>query len=282
MRLVAALLLLTTTRAASLLDHRAGELEARIRLLAAREAPVPRADTLARLEAVLAGRQPDVADPADRPATTRFREAIRAGAARAELQECAAALLSDIEHNGDEPAAYDFLARAITRHDLSSGTDNPSVRSRIALAELAALLRTDYDFNLPDLDGRIVSLRQLKGRIVVLSFWATWCAPCQAELPFLDRLASEGREVVAITDEDNATVREFLEGRGYRFRVVIDRARTAAKTFAVDALPATRILDASGRLRAATGALDESELRGLLRAVQLSSTGSGATSGPAR
>jgi peroxiredoxin len=259
-----ALILLTLAHAATLTDHHVSELAARIRLLALKETPAARADTMLRLEAVLAGRQPAIAVPAASFTLTRFREAIRSGAGRDELQARASALLSEIEHSGDDPAAYDFLARAIARHDLSAGTDNPSVRSRIALVELATLLRTDYDFNLPDVEGRTFSLRDLKGRVVVLSFWATWCAPCQAEMPFLDRLAADGGEVVAISDEDPATVRAFLNAHRYRFRVLIDTEKIAAKMFDVKALPATRILDASGRLRATARALEEWELRELL------------------
>ena len=169
----------------------------------------------------------------------------------------AAKLLYQLEHGKEDPADYEELATLIRRYDLSIGTDNPSVRSRLALADLADLLRTDFDTVLP-------ALRTLRGRTVVLSFWATWCAPCQGEMPVLEKLYREGVAVIAISDEQPDIVKSYVTRYGYTLPVVNDVDRKVFARFGDPAMPAIRILDGSGKLRVEAGEVDEDELRRLL------------------
>jgi thiol-disulfide isomerase/thioredoxin len=111
------------------------------------------------------------------------------------------------------------------------------------------------DFSLPDRAGRTVSLRDLRGRPVLIDFWATWCGPCQRTMPEIERLHQRYRgrlEVVGINLEGRTPeVLAFLDKGGYSFRVLFDsgnfKAATASR-YGVQSIPRTYLLDRDGRI----------------------------------
>lgn len=129
---------------------------------------------------------------------------------------------------------------------------------------------------LKDLYGREHQLADYRGRLVLVSFWATWCEPCRDEMPSFDRLRRrfDGRlEVLAVNyGEGEARVRAFLGKIPVGFPVLLDRDATAAKAWQARVLPTTFLVDPAGRVRySAVGELDwsapsiEATLRSLLR-----------------
>ena len=110
--------------------------------------------------------------------------------------------------------------------------------------------------------GEVVDLAAMKGRVVLVNFWATWCAPCVEEMPALsrlrERLAPRGFEVLAVNQgEMPARVTAFTQRSGLDVRVVLDREKSVAKAWKVRALPTTFVVDAKGRIRLhAEGELD--------------------------
>jgi peroxiredoxin len=108
------------------------------------------------------------------------------------------------------------------------------------------------DFTLRDLKNKKWTLSELRGKIVVVNFWATWCPPCRKELPDLDAIyqhyQSEGLVVLAITDEDGFKVTQFFGGHNLAFPVLLDPGREVAKKFHVDGLPRTFVFDREGKL----------------------------------
>jgi len=111
-------------------------------------------------------------------------------------------------------------------------------------------------FRLPDLNGRMQQLESYRGRVVVLNFWATWCKPCNTEMPELvqiqNRYAPYGVQVVAAAADpvsSKANVIEFVERLGLNFPILLslDEETMAAFGFS-GALPATAVIDPEGRV----------------------------------
>jgi thiol-disulfide isomerase/thioredoxin len=115
---------------------------------------------------------------------------------------------------------------------------------------------TPPGFDLVDLEGRAVRLAALQGRPVLLNFWATWCAPCEMEMPALERihrrLGPDGLAVVAINfKEPAARVRTFSRERDLTFPIVLDLDGTVAARYQVETLPFSLLLGRSGEILAA-------------------------------
>ena len=107
---------------------------------------------------------------------------------------------------------------------------------------------------LRDLAGRAHALESYRGKVVLVNFWATWCAPCLEEMPSIERLRKslEGRPfaVLAVNmAEPEARVRDFLAKLPLGFTVLMDQEAVAARAWKARMLPATFIVGADGRLR---------------------------------
>lgn len=106
------------------------------------------------------------------------------------------------------------------------------------------------DFTLRDVEGRQVSLGDFRGRTVLLSFWATWCMPCQKELPTLQKIYEQhqDRDVVILTvdDESNATIQTFLKANHYGFTALMDPKRTLFRKFVIRYIPTVIVINGEG------------------------------------
>ena len=125
-------------------------------------------------------------------------------------------------------------------------------------------------FSLPTLNGHSVSLMSLRGRVVVVNFWATWCPPCRAELPALADFARRQGAMGAVLLPVNLTsletseraVRAFVKNYGLGADVLLDRTGAVAQAWDVRAYPSTFVVDPEGRVSAKrTGAVDPAWLR---------------------
>ena len=105
-----------------------------------------------------------------------------------------------------------------------------------------------------DLDGNVWTLADLKGRAVLLNFWATWCEPCRAEMPSLELLAQRheggGLAVLAVNfKEPRSAIERFLKVMPVGLPVVVDADGAAASAWGVRVLPSTVLIDRSARPR---------------------------------
>ncbi len=109
------------------------------------------------------------------------------------------------------------------------------------------------DFTLKDLNGKTVSLSALRGKVVLLNFFATWCPPCRAEMPALNRLyhalKPRGLEVFGVsTDRSSDDIKDFLEAHRVDFPILFDADRSASKQYRVFSMPTTFLIDKNGLL----------------------------------
>jgi peroxiredoxin len=108
-----------------------------------------------------------------------------------------------------------------------------------------------WDLELSDLAGRTVRIRDLRGQVVLLNFWATWCAPCRDEMPGLATLARElgprGLAVIGVNyKESKREVQAFVQEQKLGFPVLLDDGGQVAKRYQVFALPVTVLVDRRG------------------------------------
>jgi thiol-disulfide isomerase/thioredoxin/Cu/Ag efflux protein CusF len=110
------------------------------------------------------------------------------------------------------------------------------------------------DFTLPTLSGAPIHLAELRGKVVLLNFWATWCVPCRTEMPTLEalyqRYKDRGLEVLAVNLDLRSTagVAAFLQEVGVTFRIALDPAWATARAYRVLGLPTTYLIDRAGHV----------------------------------
>ncbi len=133
------------------------------------------------------------------------------------------------------------------------------------------------NFTLKSADGSNVRLSELRGEVVLINFWASWCGPCRQEMPELDELQSQYRDlgftVLGINVEQNREAAErVLKDIPVEFSVLFDEDNRVSEEYGVDAMPATLLVDRSGVIRFAHRGykpgyekLYEQQIRELLR-----------------
>jgi peroxiredoxin len=110
------------------------------------------------------------------------------------------------------------------------------------------------DFALTTLEGQSIALSDLRGRVVLVNFWATWCPPCRLEMPAIQEVYEEYQEqglvVLAINAQEPSTeITRFAEQLGLTFPIMSDRDGNVSGTYRVVSLPTTFVIDRSGVIR---------------------------------
>ena len=112
--------------------------------------------------------------------------------------------------------------------------------------------REHAEFSLKDLTGKTWKFSDLRGKVVLLNFWATWCPPCRKEMPDLqalyEKLAPQGLVILGISDDEPGKVRPFVLDRKVTFPVLLDRGSKVSKALVVEGIPKTFIYDREGKL----------------------------------
>ena len=110
-------------------------------------------------------------------------------------------------------------------------------------------------FTLPSRDGKTVTLESLKGKVVMLNFWASWCGPCRKELPLLDqmykRYGKQGFALLGVNvDAESADAEKLLKVTPVTFPVLFDKESKVSQLYNVNAMPSSVFIDRNGNLRA--------------------------------
>lgn len=148
---------------------------------------------------------------------------------------------------------YIELASLVRYEHVEASLDNDE-QFRAAMARLEAndLKREHPEFTLKDISGKTWTFSELRGKIVLVNFWATWCPPCRKEMPDLEtlyqRFAAKGLVVLGISDEEAAKAEPFIRERKVSFPVLLDPGRKVHEMFVVEGLPRSFVYDREGKL----------------------------------
>ncbi len=153
---------------------------------------------------------------------------------------------------GEPDEQYVELASLVRYEHISAESDNPQFKEAMARLEADDAKRQKADFTLTDLQGKSWHLRDLKGKVVLVNFWATWCPPCRKEMPDLqalyDTYKDQGFVVLSISDEEAAKVSPFITERNISYPVLLDPGRKVNDAFVVDGIPKSFVYDREGKL----------------------------------
>ena len=144
--------------------------------------------------------------------------------------------------------------------------------------------KTAPDFALKDASGATVKLSDYRGKVVLLNFWATWCAPCKMEIPwfiqFEQQYKNKGFAVLGVSMDDDgwSAVKPYIAEKKVNYRIVLGTDSVASSYGGIDALPTTFVIDRQGRVQATHVGLinrDEyqKEIEGLLGSSETKSAG---------
>lgn len=114
--------------------------------------------------------------------------------------------------------------------------------------------QTAPDFTLPSSAKQNIRLAELRGQVVMLNFWATWCNPCRVEIPHLQNLYDQYKDIgftVIGVNIDNNKIKAARMARdlGARFPILFDNTQTVSKLYSIKAMPFTLLIDRDGKIR---------------------------------
>jgi len=121
----------------------------------------------------------------------------------------------------------------------------PSVEDATNLKQV-----TDYNWRLKSIDGQVLDFNTVKGKVVLINFWATWCPPCIAEMPSMRALYADYKDkidFIFVSNEDAETINAFLSKNNYTFEVY-NPLTNYPDAFNVKGIPRTFLIDAEGNI----------------------------------
>jgi peroxiredoxin len=145
------------------------------------------------------------------------------------------------------PAPYVELAQLVPYERVNAALDDPQYASAVAQLDADDAKHKQADFSLVDLQGRTCNLKELRGKLVLVNFWSTWCPPCRSEMPDLEALYNQfkdqGLVVLGISDEDAGKVKPCIDQNHYRYP-----EGKLHKAYSIEGIPKSFIYDREGKL----------------------------------
>lgn len=161
-----------------------------------------------------------------------------------------AALLLAMAHGAMPPGAQRLRASAGPPGAPASLTNRYADRLGLELPKEGVAAP---EFTLPSSDGRTVSLKAYRGKVVFINFWATWCVPCRLEMPAMERLhkayRKKGLVVLGVNlMEGRKEVRAFMDELGLSFPALLDGDGSVGFSYGIRPIPATYLVDQDGKV----------------------------------
>ena len=159
------------------------------------------------------------------------------------------------EEKGQPADGYVVLAELARYEHMQVSTVAPQYTAAMAKLEREDAKRQDLNFTLTDLSGKSWTLKDLKGKVVMVNFWATWCPPCQKEMPDLEALYNQYKDagfvILAISQDDETDkvkVAPFIAERKITYPIFLDPSQKIGKEFEVNGIPKSFVYDRTGKL----------------------------------
>lgn len=189
------------------------------------------------------------------------------------IAETVAEVINDTPDYDRGPILWSLAHLAHYDH-VTVSVDDPRYRAALDRLEAQDRQRENADFQLADIEGGTWRLRDLRGKVVLVIFWATWCPDCRAEMPDLqvlaERFAKPGLTILAISDEARERVAPFITSKRYTFPALLDPGGDIEKAFQVEGIPQSFLYNRAGRLVAhAVERQNRAEFLGMLKAAGL-------------
>jgi len=146
-----------------------------------------------------------------------------------------------------------ILIAVLLLFSLPAFSQERDLYSRIGIQSVRDNTKTP-DFSLEGLNVKRVQLSALKGNVILLNFWATWCDPCKDEMPSMEALYQRYKEkdfvllAISVEERNPEPARKFIQKHRYRFPVLLDPAGKTLDLFEIHRIPATVIIDKKGRM----------------------------------
>jgi peroxiredoxin len=163
-----------------------------------------------------------------------------------------ASTISDVLRTSRNASLYVTLAQLARYEHCEVSLDTPQYRAAMAKLEAGDEQLQNADFTLSDLTGTKWSLKNLRGKVVLVNFWATWCPPCRKEMPDMEalyqRFSPRGLVILAISDEDSDKVKPFIAEKKYDYPVLLDPGHKVGQLFDVVGIPKSFLYGRDGKL----------------------------------
>ncbi len=156
------------------------------------------------------------------------------------------------EEKGQPAGPYVELAQLVRYEHVHATSDSLQFAAAMAKIEADDQRRQQADFTLTDLQGTKWTLKELRGKVVLINFWATWCQPCRKEMPDLQKLYNrfkdQGLVILAISDEEDSRVRPFIAEHHATYPILLDPGRKVNELFQIEGIPKSFVYDRNGKL----------------------------------
>jgi thiol-disulfide isomerase/thioredoxin len=157
------------------------------------------------------------------------------------------------EEKGKPAGGYVTLAELSRYEHMQVSCDAAQYKAAMAQLEADDAKRQDLNFTLTDLQGQTWTLKDLKGKVVMVNFWATWCPPCQKEMPDLEALYNQYKDqgfvLLAISqDDETPKVAPFIAERKITYPIFLDPQQKIGAMFEVNGIPKSFVYDRDGKL----------------------------------
>lgn len=157
------------------------------------------------------------------------------------------------EEKGKPAGGYVALAELARYEHMQVSCDSPQYKAAVAELEGDDVARQKANFTLTDLRGKTWTLKDLQGKVVLVNFWATWCPPCQKEMPDLEALYNQYKDkgfvILAISeDEETPKVAPFIAERKITYPILLDPGSKVNNLFQIQGIPKSFVYDREGNL----------------------------------